>query len=151
MLLPQWTSSGEVLLSKTFSLHCTSGMTRESPLVKQEADMMTPSKQVVWRASSCLLTFMSTSVDKPFKWCLSVALIFRPDVACLAVAYNINYSLLVATICFPLRRQLLCPWPTTHPHLKKKRFLFTGFRETKWDVRVWYCICVFGGRWLIVS
>lgn len=46
-------------------------------------------------------TLMSASPASAFNTAL--AFIFKPDVARLPLAYNINYSLCVTTICFPLR------------------------------------------------
>lgn len=58
------------------------------------------------------------------------AFIFQPDVARLAVAYNINYSLPIAIICFPPRRQLLCRWPATRPRFKKSLFFSSVASES---------------------
>lgn len=76
-----------------------------------------------------------------------LAFIFKPDVARLALVYNINYSLRIVTICFPLRRQLLYPWPASHPRSKGAFFSPVPSEGPSGTS----CVCVFGGRWLIVS
>lgn len=70
-------------------------------------------------ASSHHWPFVSTRPVEPLTPCSSEPFIFRPDVARLAVAYNINYSLPVSVICLPPRRQLLWPWLAARPPFKK--------------------------------